>query len=141
MINSEQFAYSQVSDSFGGINFFPYLPLTLSYGNNSIETSGLLDTGASVNVMPYQIGLELGAKWEQQKTSVQLAGNLANLPAYGLLVTATVAQLPPIRLAFAWTRAENVPLILGQINFFLEFDVCFSRSQKTFEIHPKKVEA
>jgi len=141
MINSEQFAYRQVSDSFGGINFFPYLPLTLSCGNNNIETSGLLDTGASVNVMPYQIGLELGAIWEQQNTSIQLAGNLANLPAYGLLITATVAQFPPIRLAFAWTRAENVPLILGQINFFLEFDVCFSRSQKTFEINPKRLEA
>jgi len=68
MINSEQFAYRQVSDSCGGINFFPYLPLTLSNGNNSIETSGLLDTGASVNVMHYQIGLELGARWEQQNT-------------------------------------------------------------------------
>jgi hypothetical protein len=87
--------------------------------------------------MPYQIGLQLGAKWEQQNTSVRLAGNLAKLPAYGLLVTATIAQFPPVRLAFAWTRAENVPLILGQVNFFLEFDVCFFRSQKTFEIHPK----
>ncbi|MCK5523833.1 MAG: hypothetical protein KAI83_11940 [Thiomargarita sp.] len=138
MINVEQFAYRQISEDFGGINFFPYLPLTLSYGNNNIETSGLLDTGASVNVMPYQIGLQLGARWEQQNTSVQLAGNLANLPAYGLLITATVAQFPPVRLAFAWTRAENVPLILGQVNFFQEFDVCFFRSQKTFEIHPKK---
>ncbi|EDN69164.1 conserved hypothetical protein [Beggiatoa sp. PS] len=137
MINAEPFTYNQVSDDFGGLNFSPYLPLTLSYGNNSIETSGLLDTGASVNVMPYQIGLQLGARWEQQNTSVRLAGNLANLPAYGLLITATVAQFAPVRLAFAWTRAENVPLILGQVNFFLEFDVCFFRAQKTFEIHPK----
>ena len=138
MINAEQFTYRQVSDDFGGLNFSPYLPLILSYENNSIDTSGLLDTGASVNVMPYQIGLQLGARWEQQNTSVQLAGNLAKLPAYGLLITATVAQFPPVRLAFAWTRAENVPLILGQVNFFLEFDVCFFRSQKTFEIQPKQ---
>jgi len=138
MINAESFTYSQVSDDFGGLNFSPYLPLTLSYGNNSIETSGLLDTGVRYNVMPYQIGLQLGARWEQQNTVVQLAGNLANLPAYGLLITATIAKFPPVRLAFAWTRAENVPLILGQVNFFLEFDVCFFRSQKTFEIQPKK---
>jgi len=138
MINAEQFLYRQVSDNFGELNFSPYLPLTLSYGNNSIETLGLLDTGATVNVMPYQIGLQLGAKWEQQNTSVRLAGNLANLPACGLLATATVAQFPSIRLAFAWTQAENVPLILGQVNFFLEFDVCFFRSQKIFDIRPKK---
>jgi hypothetical protein len=118
MINAKPFAYGQISDDFGGINFFPYLPLTLNHGNHSLETSGLLDTGASVNVMPYQIGLQLGAIWEEQNTSVQLAGNLANLPAHGLLITANVAQFPPVRLAFAWTRAENVPLILGQVNFF-----------------------
>ena len=57
--------------------------------------------------------------WEQQTTPVQLTGNLANLPAYGLIVTATVARFPPVRLAFAWTLEENVPLILGQVNFFL----------------------
>ena len=26
----------------------------------------------------------------------------------------------------------NIPLILGQINFFLEFDVCFYRSKLEF---------
>ena len=53
MIHAKRLAYHQISDGFGGINFFPYLPLTLSYGNHRIETSGLLDTSASVNVMPY----------------------------------------------------------------------------------------
>jgi len=56
-------------------------------------------------------------------------------PAYGLIVTATVARFPPV--PFAWTLEENVPLILGQVNFFLEFDVCFFRSQGIFEIHTK----
>jgi hypothetical protein len=26
----------------------------------------LLDTGASVNVLPYEVGLQLGAVWENQ---------------------------------------------------------------------------
>ncbi|HEC85791.1 MAG: retroviral-like aspartic protease [Candidatus Parabeggiatoa sp. nov. 2] len=137
MIDAERFAYSQVSDDFGATSLSPYLPLTLSYKNNNIVTSGLLDSGASVNVMPYQIGIQLGARWEQQTTKVQLTGNLANLPAYGLIVTATIAPFLPVRLAFAWTQAENVPLILGQVNFFLEFDVCFFRSQNVFEVRPK----
>jgi len=38
---------------------------------------------------------------------------------------------------FAWTRAENVPLILGQVNFFMEFDVCFYRSQLAFNLSPR----
>jgi len=38
---------------------------------------GLLDTGASVNVLPYNVGVQLGASWEEQRFSVTLAGNLA----------------------------------------------------------------
>ncbi|BAZ09747.1 hypothetical protein NIES4071_15570 [Calothrix sp. NIES-4071] len=39
------------------------------------------------------------------------------------------------------TLANNrkaLPLILGQANFFMEFDVCFYRSQKLFEVTPKQ---
>jgi hypothetical protein len=43
-------------------------------------------------------------------------------------------------LAFAWTQASNIPLILGQANFFLEFDVCFSRVRSEFEVRPKQIE-
>jgi len=33
----------------------PYQPIKLSYQNNSAELPGILDTGASVNVLPYKI--------------------------------------------------------------------------------------
>lgn len=46
---------------------------------------------------------------------------------------------PTIDLAFAWTQAPNVPLILGQANFFFEFDVCFFRARSEFEVRPKQV--
>ena len=42
----------------------PYIPLTLMLGDRSLEGTALLDTGASVNVLPYEIGLQLGAIWE-----------------------------------------------------------------------------
>jgi len=37
---------------------------------------GLQDRGASVNVLPYNVGVQLGASWEKQRFSVTLAGNL-----------------------------------------------------------------
>ncbi|NER98249.1 MAG: hypothetical protein F6J86_31225 [Symploca sp. SIO1B1] len=40
-------------------------------------------------------------------------------------------------LAFAWTSSLKAPLILGQTNCFMEFDVCFYRSKMEFEIKPK----
>ncbi len=98
---------------------------------------GLLDTGAMINVLPYRLGLELGAVWAQQTASLQLTGNLAQFEARVLAVSATVGAFAPVQLAFAWTQAENVPLLLGQVNFFMEFDVCFYRSQLAFDISPK----
>ena len=43
-------------------------------------------------------------------------------------------KLRAVRLVFAWTQAENAPAIFGQMNFFLEFDVCFYRSQNMFDV-------
>jgi hypothetical protein len=121
----------------GEASFRPYLPLNLIYQQNSVTTSGLLDTGASVNVLPYSIGIELGFEWERQTTSLSLTGNLAQYEARVALVQAVVDQFEPVQLIFAWTQAKNVPLILGQVNFFMEFDVCFYRSQLEFEIELK----
>jgi hypothetical protein len=56
-----------------------------------------------------------------------------------LIVTGVVSKFAPVRLAFAWTQATEVPLILGQVNFFLEFDVCFFRSQDMFEVKSKHI--
>ena len=50
---------------------------------------------------------------------------------------ATVGKFPPVQLAFAWTRSNAVPVLLGQVNFFMEFDVCFYRSRLVFEVKPK----
>ena len=97
----------------------------------------MLDTGSTVNVLPYEIGLTLRAVWERQRLSFSLGGNLARFEARALVLMAYVEQFPTVELAFAWTRDRNAPLILGHMNFFLAFDVCFYRSELAFEISPK----
>ena len=52
-------------------------------------------------------------------------------------LTASVGGFPPVSLVFAWTQVVSVPLILGQLSFFLEFDVCFFRKRAVFEIARK----
>ena len=124
-------------------SLMPRLPLTLTLGSQSVEALGLLDTGAAVNVLPFQIGLALGAVWEEQTTVVPLVGNLGQFEARTLIVAATHPQIIPnrsVRLIFAWTRLETAPIIFGQMNFFVEFNVCFYRSQNWFDVMPKDVE-
>lgn len=137
MTEAVRFPYLDIEPSLAEASRLPYLPLRLTSPQQTLEVSGLLDTGATVNVIPYGLGLQLGFMWEQQTTPIHLSGNLAELPARVVLLSATIATFPPVRLAFAWTQAESVPLLLGQVNFFLEFDVCFFRAQAIFEVRAK----
>jgi hypothetical protein len=88
-------------------------------------------------VLPYEAGLQLGAIWDDRKANIRLAGALGNQRAVPLLVTAEIAGLPMVRLAFAWIKASDVPVVLGQTNFFVEFDVSFYRSRFEFELTPR----
>jgi hypothetical protein len=99
MVSKVRFAFTEIDPKLGVLSTLPYLPLTLTYQNQSLSVSGLLDTGSSVNVLPYEIGLRLGAVWERQRLSVPLGGNLAKFEARALVVTANVEQFPPVDLA------------------------------------------
>jgi hypothetical protein len=70
---------------------------------------------------------------------LQLSGKLAWHQARGILVSCTGGHFPPAQLALAWTQAENVPPLLGQVNFLAEFDVCFLRSRGIFEVRLKSL--
>ena len=137
MTTPVRFAYAAIAASRSAGNLLAYLPITLRHGTHVLGVTGLLDTGSTVNVLPYPMGLQLGFVWEQQTTQVHLTGSLARLPARGAIVSGQVASFPPVDLAFAWTQATDVPMILGQVNFFMEFNVCFFRSQTAFEVNPK----
>jgi len=138
MVDPQRFPYKIIDSTLGMVDRMPYLPLTLSLDGQSLNTEGLLDTGASVNVLPYELGTQLGLIWETETLSVVLAGNLARFEARAVVVDAQVSSFPRVNLAFAWTRATDVPLILGQANFFFEFEVCFFRARSEFEISPKQ---
>jgi hypothetical protein len=125
---------STIEFPFSDDEALPTVPITLSYAGFSISANALLDTGSTVNLLPYDTGLQLGAIWEEQTIRLPLTGNLARVEARGLFVHVQIGNLEPVRLAFAWTQASQVPLILGQTNFFREFDVCFQRSRRTIEI-------
>lgn len=111
--------------------------MTLQRGGQAVKAVGLVDSGATVNVLPYELGLELGAVWDDGRAIIQLTGNLGNQSAMPFSARAEIGDFEPTQLVFAWVRSPNVPLILGQTNFFLEFEVCFYRSKLEFEVNPK----
>jgi hypothetical protein len=133
----EIFPYISANNEFGETGFVPSIPIHLSYREHHIRVNGLIDTGAAVNVMPYSVGKALGATWDESKRGLRLAGNLGRFRAQAILVQATIASFTPVELAFAWTEVDTVPLLLGQVNFLMAFDICIYRSRLQFEISPK----
>ena len=115
----------------------PLLAITLSVDASALSVEALVDSGADVSVLPWRIGQALGARWDERKTTLRLAGMLSGTPAMPLLVMGRVADFVAVRLAFAWCRTDDVPLVLGQTNFFMEFDICFYRARQEFSIVPK----
>jgi len=116
-----KFKYSVSDSTQSEFDSLPRVTLSL-YGNNrQAEVSGLVDSGATIN----------------RKAYIKLAGSLDNAIGIPLALKATIGDFKPVRLAFAWVKSDNIPLILGQTNFFMEFDVCFYRSRLEFEIMPK----
>ena len=132
-----RFQYSTSDPAQDEFDSLPRIPLTLRYNNQQLDVLGLVDSGSTVSVLPYDIGLQLGARWDDRKANLRLAGNLGKSPAIPLSIIATIGDFAPAELVFAWVKVANAPLILGQTNFFMEFDVHFYRSRLEFEIEPK----
>ncbi len=73
MVDAQRFPYKIIDSALGMVDRMPYLPLTLSFNGQASNIEGLLDTGASVNVLPYEVGAQLGLIWENETLSVLLA--------------------------------------------------------------------
>lgn len=132
-----RFKYSTTDPPQDESDALPRLSLVLRLNGQSVEVVGLVDSGATVNVLPYEVGILVGATWDDRKATIRLAGSLGNVNAMPLFVTAQVGEFAPVRLASAWVKSANVPLILGQTNLFMDFDVCFYPSKLEFEVKPK----
>ena len=130
-----RFAYSRRAGALAHVQ--PRLPLDLSLGNRFVAVEGLVDTGSSINVLPFDYGLALDMKWEAYNIPLTLTGALANHEARAAFIWASSDRLTgqsPVRLSVAWTTTNDVPVILGQTNFMMEFNVCFYLAQSYFEV-------
>ena len=133
-MTSVRFSFQQNSGGRGAPVLMPVLPLTLRLNTCQVEVSALADTGSALNVLPWSVGVTLGAVWEKQDTPLKITGNLGAAEARALIIEGVVADLHPVRLVFAWTKSDGVPVLLGQVNFFMEFDVCFFRNAGFFDV-------
>lgn len=133
MVRSVRFPYSETG--YPPV-LTPRLSLTLTLNDRSVDVVGLVDSGATVNVLPYDIGVALGADYYSQRLLTNLGGSLASVEVRALRLDVLHPLLTPdttVPLVFAWAHSNDVPVLFGQMNFFLEFEGCFFRAEQFFE--------
>jgi len=132
----QRFAYTPMPPFSGGM---PVVNVRLAQGEHSLLTAALVDSGAAMNLLPFECGEALGFIWAEQSLSLPMGGLLPNATAFAVPVTFTLDPFPPIELAFAWTNVSQTKLrvLLGQINFFQYFKVTFTAYEHHFEISSK----
>lgn len=137
MPSGEQFSYTVTQREMGVAGVAPILKATLSVLGKSIEVEALIDSGARISLLPFGVGLNLGLNWDAEKIEARIAGAFGE--STSKLVTASLrfSRFPPVRMVFAWSKSNDTPLVLGQTNFFMEFDICFHWSRDIFDVRPK----
>ena len=59
-MTTQRFPYVQVDPALGVASALPYIPVTLTHGQQEIVATALVDSGAAINVLPYPLAFSLG---------------------------------------------------------------------------------
>lgn len=52
----------------------PLVELQLSHASYRVTAPALVDSGAALNILPFDLGLQLGLDWERQNFPLDLGG-------------------------------------------------------------------
>ena len=53
--------------------------------------------------------------------------------------SAVIGGFPSVRPVFSRAKTDAVPVLFGQVNLFMEFDIYIYRSRSVFEVRPKSL--
>ncbi len=111
-MNTRRFEYTPHPRFPGGM---PCVDIHLSHRGKSVSVSALVDSGAALNVLPFDAGLELGLEWETQTYPLNLEGILSGAHAHAVLLHTELAPFPSVELAFAWVDKPRpeISVLLG----------------------------
>lgn len=133
-----RFPFAKSITGAGETKLRPVMPLTLERQGRRITAAARIDSGADVSVLPYSVGLALGANWDEEQPGAFLTGNLARLETRTLGLGLSIGSNRPVGVVFAWVLSDDIPMLLGQYNFFDAFNVCFFRGDGYLEVTPRR---
>ncbi len=136
-----QFSYQRVPGSNPKAPWIPLplLKVRLSHKNQSIKVNALVDSGANASIfhssLAEALGLDLSSGLKQEFFGISGHGITAY---FHLVKLQIVGSLDELELAVAFTESDGVGALLGQADFFQNYQIKFERYKEQMEIKPAR---
>ena len=117
-------------------SYYPIIPVIIAKGAKKVNTSAVIDSGASVSIFNGSTGRELGLQIEDGEKRI-FQGASAKLIGYMHEVRIAVAGKEiACRVAFSDELNTSFNLI-GREDIFGNFIICFDEAERKIEFTPK----
>lgn len=126
-----EFAWRREPSGLFGYLQRPVISLTVGFKGKWIPQIFYLDSGADITLIPRSVGKLLGFP-----TPVPLEKKVIwGIGQKGIVVAIRRVQVlldgQQLKLKVAWAYKDEVPLLLGRIDFFSSFNILFAKAKKT----------
>lgn len=110
----------------------PVASVTLRVGENSLETSMYIDSGADISLIPLRIGRSL--KLTETAEEIQEMKGISTLTVpYVLKQIEMVIGDTVLSVKVAWALTDDVPSLLGRAHIFPQFRIIFDEAMENIE--------
>lgn len=126
-----QFPFERRKSQFLGEIHKPIIPVIIKGPKRRVKIFMLLDSGADLSLIPYSVGTAIGLTAEMEnRNEVQGIGE-GTVPYILSEVNLIVGNVEfPARIG--WALIEEVPFILGRLDFFQKFSIEFREFEKDY---------
>ena len=92
----------------------------------------IVDTGADLTMIPYQVGVNLGLRRGRSRIST-LSGISGGIP---YILKKASFRIGPFRISArtAWAQSDDVPMLLGRVDMLDRFKVIFDGRRRRLTI-------
>jgi hypothetical protein len=130
-MKSRVFPYQKVAR----LSVFPMLPIQLHSKSRVVNKVALVDSGAGMSVLPFDVGNELNLEWDKLAIGSGLGNQIKPEDSRFVFLDLIVEPFKPFKNLFLWVNTNDIRLVLGQANFLAHFDVLLCARKQEFTLY------
>jgi len=115
----------------------PIIPVKIIGPHRNVNIFMLLDSGADISLIPYSVGETIGLKLDMANRSEIYGIGEGSVPYILTNVNIEIGTIET-SIRIGWTLIEEVPFIIGRLDFFHQFAIEFREFENRIILKPTK---